>query len=297
MKAIKARSHADQKPNAWVVNPKHRGRKSIKKDNKIYLKDGQNFEIELFNPLTESVLAEIKVNGKSVSSSGLVLRPGERFYLDCFIDDKKKFVFKTYEVENSEEVKDAISKNGIVEVFFYKEETLKINNWKTVIHPVIERHYYPVYPWYNPYWYYGGSTITIGGTSPTIYTSNGLMNGTTTTNANLLINGNTNTAFYSSNLDLTNINTSNYSSKIETGRVEKGEKSKQQFQEVDMNFESYYISSVMYKILPESQKPIETKEIKKEVNFCSKCGRKSQKDENFCPQCGNKLKVVDVVLV
>lgn len=75
MKAIKTRSHADQKPNAWVVNPKDRGRKSIKKDNKIYLKDGQNFEIELFNPLTESVLAEIKVNGKSVSSSGLVLRP------------------------------------------------------------------------------------------------------------------------------------------------------------------------------------------------------------------------------
>lgn len=117
------------------------------------------------------------------------------------------------------------------------------------------------------------------------------MNGTTTTNANLLINGNTTNAFYSSNLDLTNISTSNYSSKIETGRVEKGEKSKQQFQEVDMNFESYYISSVMYKILPESQKPIETKEIKsvfKIKSFCENCGNKLKGTENYCPYCSHK---------
>jgi hypothetical protein len=83
----KQRSTTDQKPNAWIVNPNDRGRKSIKTGNKVYLQDSQNFEIELFNPLKEPVLADIKVNGKSVSSSGLVLRPGERFYLDCFIDD------------------------------------------------------------------------------------------------------------------------------------------------------------------------------------------------------------------
>lgn len=301
MKAIKPRSQADQKPNAWVVNPKDRGRKSIKKDNKIYLKDGQNFELELFNPLTESVLAEIKVNGKSVSSSGLVLKPGERFYLDCFIDDKKKFVFKTYEVENSEEIKNVISKNGLVEVFFYKEETLKVNNWKTVIHPIVERHYYPVYyPWYQPYWYYYntpiyGGSLTVG-TSNTIYnngsvTYGGALNNnyTLTSNSsnNLVIGSNLNNS-YTTNAFYSNSTPIN-SSKLETGRVEKGEKSNQQFTEVDINFESYYISSVMYQILPESQKPIETKEIKKLFKiFCENCGNKLKGTENYCPYCSHK---------
>jgi hypothetical protein len=42
---------------------------------------------------------------------------------------------------------------------------------------------------------------------------------------------------------------------IETGRVEKGEKSKQKFTEVDMEFEKHYISSTIIQILPESRKP------------------------------------------
>jgi len=49
------------KPQAWVVNASDRGRKSVKPGNKIYLQDGQEFQIELHNPLTESVLADIYV--------------------------------------------------------------------------------------------------------------------------------------------------------------------------------------------------------------------------------------------
>lgn len=327
MKA-KQRSVTDQKPNAWIVNPKDRGRKSIKSDNKVYLKDGQNFEIELFNPLQESVLAEIKVNGKSVSSTGIVLRPAERFYLDCFVDDRKKFVFKTYMVEDTEETSLATSSNGLVEVFFYKEETLQLNNWREKFTPVIERHYYPVwYPWYQPYWYYGSPTVTIG--YPHVYgstigcygytTINNLSGGTTTTNLTLNGGSTTTTAVYSN----TNIQNCSYTSNSvgsllngnnqgnytladyaqnlktkETGRIEKGESSSQKFEEVDMQFEHYHISSIVYQLFPESQKPVETKEIKQEVNnFCPQCGRKLNGNENFCPQCGTKLKTVDVVLV
>jgi len=291
----------DQKPNAWIVNPKDRGRKSIKSDNKVYLKDGQNFEIELFNPLQESVLAEIKVNGKPVSSTGLVLRPAERFYLDCFVDDHKKFVFKTYMVEDTKEASIATSSNGLVEVFFYKEETLKLNNWREKFTPVIERYYYPMwYPWYQPYWYYGTSTITIGTYGSTI--------GYTTT-TNLTLNSSNNTSTALSNIDMQNCNALNQGSYTiadyaqnlktkETGRIEKGESSSQKFEEVDMQFEHYHISSIVYQLFPESQKPVETKEIKQEVNnFCPQCGRKLSGNENFCPQCGRKLKTVDVVLV
>jgi hypothetical protein len=42
-----------------------------------------------------------------------------------------------------------------------------------------------------------------------------------------------------------------------TGRVEKGEKSKQKFTEVDMDFEKHYIASTIIQILPESIKPAE----------------------------------------
>jgi hypothetical protein len=315
MKANQQRSTTDQKPNAWVVNPKDRGRKPIKSGN-IYLKDGKNFEIELFNPLREPVLAEIKVNGKSVSSSGLVLRPGERFYLDCFMDDRKKFVFNTYSVEDSEEVKESISANGVVEVFFYKEETLKINNWQQKFQPVIERHYhhygYPYWPYYNgtctiasPYVYpyntilcggttttsiYNGSTFTVSNTIPTSVS----LNGTSTTSFNLSNAVSTYTSNVTNNLSNQKVMDQSYlheglnrSKSIETGRIEKGEDSSQKFESVDMQFEKYHISSVIYQLFPESQKPIETKEIK---SFCSECGRKLKGSENFCPDCGTKLK-------
>mgnify|MGYP000244376206 CR=1 FL=1 len=57
------------KPNAWIVSSNDRGRKSIK-NGKVFLTDGDEFEIELFNPLTVSVLADIKLNGQSISKTG-----------------------------------------------------------------------------------------------------------------------------------------------------------------------------------------------------------------------------------
>lgn len=313
MKTNQQRSVTDQKPNAFIVNPKDRGRKPIKSGN-VYLKDGKNFEIELFNPLREPVLAEIKVNGKSVSSTGLVLRPGERFYLDCFMDDKKKFVFNTYTVENTEGVKDSISANGLVEVFFYKEETLRLNNWKEKFQPVIERHYHHYgygYPycggWYYNYPYFG---LTTGGYSSTggySTTTLGQQSTNVSSSGSFTLTGCSNTSYlgslanttYTSNANSISFNGLKISSdaplrvdplnksSIETGRIEKGESSSQQFEEVSMQFEKYHISSVVYHLFPESQKPVETSEIK---SFCSSCGRKLKGSEHFCPDCGNKLK-------
>lgn len=264
MKSTKPVGSKDpQKPHAWVVNPSDKGRKAIKNNSKVYLQDGQNFEIELYNPLTESVLADIKVNGSSVSKSGLVIRPGERFYLDCFVDDKKKFVFNTYEVEDTEQSKSAIQKNGTVEVYFYKEDTINLKNWSNLFQPIIEKHYYPVYPWYTPRpWY---PSVWYGTTGGTITTSNSI--------TNVTLNSNTSNGSYYSSTDLgsmTFTSNSSYSdnigsinSKIETGRIEKGESSNQQFMSVEMEFQKYHISSVAYQILPESQKPIETKDLAK----------------------------------
>lgn len=262
-----AKSNHVEKPSAWIVSSE-KGRKSIK-NGKVYLKDKEEFQIELFNPLTDCVLADIKLNGNTISQSGLVIRPGERFYLDCFIDDKKKFVFNTYEVEDSQSVKVAISKNGMLEVFFYKESVVGLSNWRSRFDRVIVERYYPVhYPHYQPYWYgnvYCGTTIT----------TTGGLSGTTTGGSSILSNNivgtaTTNTAYYSqpinsaytSGIDST---TTSYSSNtVETGRVEKGKKSSQKFDEVDMDFEKFHISSVVLQLLPDSTKPAEAKDLKKE---------------------------------
>lgn len=271
----KVKNNHVEKPSAWVVSSE-KGRKSIK-NGKVYLKDKEEFQIELFNPLTDCVLADIKLNGNTISQSGLVIRPGERFYLDCFVDDNKKFVFNTYEVEDSQSTKVAISKNGMLEVFFYKESVVSLKNWRNKFDRVIVEKYYPVhYPHYHPYWY----------TTPNVYcgTTTGGLSGTTT--GGYYINGlnttTTNTAYYSNpnpqpinstytagiNIsDLGNMatTTTNYSTNsIETGRVEKGKKSNQKFEEVDMDFEKFHISSIVLQLLPESVKPVDTKDLKKE---------------------------------
>ena len=249
------------KPSAWIVTPNDKGRKSIK-SGKVFLEDKEEFEIEIFNPLTVSVLADIKLNGQSISKTGLVVKPGQRVYLDCFIDDKKKFKFSTYEIENSEEALEATANNGVLEVFFYKEDVITLNNWQRRFDRIIvEKHYpYNPYPWYNPYTIYGtggGSTFTTNGSSR-IWQSNVL--GTITTSNAYYSSNNS----YTSRVDLPNLNIAGSLStnSIETGRVEKGEKSKQKFTEVDMDFEKNYISSTIIQILPESRKPAEIKQIK-----------------------------------
>lgn len=246
-------------PAAWIVNSNDRGRKSIKKG-KVYLQDKEEFQIELYNPLKNCVLADIKLNGNSISKSGLVLNPGQRFYLDCFIDDKKKFIFNTYEVDESDETQQAIAKNGLLEVFFYKESVVTLENWNDKFNRILTgRTYpywtYPSYPWGSVYYGTGicNTTTTAGNFNLTnVSTSNAYYSNTTPINAS-----------YTNNVSLTSAAIGGNTKSIETGRIEKGQKSQQKFESVDMDFDKYYIASTILQILPESRKPIETKEIKR----------------------------------
>lgn len=242
-------------PGAWVVNSKDKGRKSIKNEN-IYLDNNEEFQIELFNPLKNCVLADIRLNGQSISKTGLIVKPGQRFYLDCFVDDKKKFTFQTYDVENTLSNQESIENNGVMEVFFYKEQAVNINNWRDRFKKVVIREYYPIYPWwekhyYDPYrqniWYSnsGSGTFTFDSNLGTL--SNSLSNNTVSVN-------NLTNCSYTSDL---NINSMDLNNSIETGRVEKGDLSQQQFMEVDMDFEKNYIHHIVYQLLPNSRKPVE----------------------------------------
>lgn len=268
-----------KKPGAWLVNPKDRGRFSIK-NGKCFLEKDSCFEIELFNPLTECVLTDIKLNGQSISKTGLVIKPGQRCYLDCFIDDKKKFVFSTYEIEASIESIEATEKNGLLEVFFYKEDVVSINNWKNRFDKVIIERWYPSYypyytnyPWYNPI-YFNRETVKVIGNIGT--TTNAVFGGSTYTTGVDVVNYSSNNISTTGTVDLTSLNAvynnslsdnlTPINSSMETGRVEKGSSSSQKFTQVDMDFESNYISSTIIEILPESRKPAEIKEIKGSLN-------------------------------
>jgi hypothetical protein len=89
-----------------------------------YLTKGQEFQIELFNPTKDTILAKISLNGKPIAQGGLVLKPAQRVFLDRYIDVARKFKFDTYEVANTSETRKAIEDNGDFNVEFYKEVTV-----------------------------------------------------------------------------------------------------------------------------------------------------------------------------
>ena len=93
----------------------------------VYLDKDSEFQIKLFNPTTETIAADIFVNGKSLGEK-IIIRPGQLIWLERYLDEAKKFRFDTYEVEaNVEEVKQAIRNNGDIKVKFYKEK--QSYNW------------------------------------------------------------------------------------------------------------------------------------------------------------------------
>jgi hypothetical protein len=169
-------------------------------------------------------------------------------FLERFLDTNSKFEFSTYEVENTPQNRSAIELNGMITIEFYDEHIPQHINYIT-----------------GTSWY--GTLNNSNTNSPTynsVYYSN--TNGITLT---------------------TLTNTSNTSSiKLETGRVEKGDKSTQDITNTYGNFNYHTLHRVEYKILPKSSKPVEVQEIR---NYCTECGTKVKTNYKFCPSCGNKI--------
>jgi hypothetical protein len=269
-------------PAAFVT----KGRQRVKQfNNQVYLRNGDEFEIELFNPTQNKVLAKISLNGKSLGS-GIVLRPAERVFLERYFDEARKFLFETYTVDgNDDQTKKAIALNGIVEVEFYDEYKNQpiYNNTVT-------------YNWnQNPSGYYGnggwgGSSFTTSGAnikgistnlssevkSRGIGSAKGVDAGIFQCSCNF-----NDTLFDSGSLSLDSVN------EMETGRVEKGGSSDQSFAYDSTQFQAYRSWTSSWKIMPESQKPIFQEDLKV---FCTKCGKRRRKSSDvFCSKCGTKF--------
>lgn len=269
-----------------------------------YLQKGQEFQIEIFNPTTDVVLAKITLNGKIISQGGLVLNPGQRVFLDRYLDVAKKFLFDTYEVNNTEEVKEAIENNGDFKVEFYRETKpvvrynpmLILGNQNTGIKRFDDYYKRSIGSGTNTY-----STNSVNGL-------NGYVNNTASTDISslggtLTNTTNTDNAFYSSCVSFDSVGDVTFTTSsspiekslrsvkskktIETGRVEEGSYSDQKFTTVNKDFEWFAFHTVEAKLMPISQKVNTTADLGIKV-YCTNCGSKLGKGHKFCSTCGTK---------
>lgn len=382
-------------PEAHITRSKSksRGRLKIYNDNTVYLDQGEEFEIEVFNPTTKTVLAKIDFNGEMISHSGLVLRPGQRVFLERFFDDNRKFKFEVYEVENTDkaiaeaglakmnakskiaeaearekmndflegkalednilaienlkrdseslneleselnlkanQIKHATEYNGDLKVFFFNESEPRQNPYK-----IIKGGYNP---WDNPFgtWYNGGNTFHTNNTTlgdNTVYgsgfsnissdlnttlnsslyddsvESNGLFGALRSKSFDSLSSEKSKRRiskktkqedqvkpeeFFSQSLSMEDLKSNiesltdgKFEDTSETGRIGQGGLSEQTFKTVEMEFDTYTFHSIEYKMLPTSNKPIETNDLKQ---YCCQCGKKLKKTDKFCANCGTKV--------
>lgn len=239
-------------------------RNSIKKyQNDYYLKNGQEFEILLRNNTQDVVLATIKLNGKLISNSGIVLEPGRRVYLERYLDQNSKFIFETYKVDNSTESLRAIENNGNIEIQFYKEKQIQ------------------------PIYYFPQPTVTYTPNYRGCYFNSTIGSNSTSIGYSPLMNCNITTSSNTYDLNVSKSLKSKVSlDEVETGRVGKGSTSNQSFQNYNGEFETSAFKIVRLKILPFSLKPLEVRDL---VEYCVFCGTKNRKGNyHFCPKCGKK---------
>ena len=85
----------------------------------VYLNDGDEFQIQLYNPYDYTISAKITLNGDTIPNV-LVLRPAERVWLDRYLDNPHKFKFETYEVDNDKNTEKITAKNGLINIDFYR---------------------------------------------------------------------------------------------------------------------------------------------------------------------------------
>ena len=270
-------NYATQVGNPTAHITKKKSRLKVYNGHIVFLNDKDNFEFEIHNPKQKSVLVKIKINGEYISNSGVVLKPGQRVFLERFLDTNNKFEFSTYEVENTPQNRSAIDLNGDVLVEFY-DETQIVN--------------YPHLSGGN----WGNGLTTINTTSPYYYGATFTTNGLGVANT---LTSSSSSAFYSqTSFEGPNIRNSKFSKRetpprslkgkksIETGRVEKGGESEQSFTNSYQNFNYFTSHMVKFKIMPLSTKNKNVDELRQ---YCTECGTKVKKNYKFCPSCGNKI--------
>jgi len=246
----------------------------------VYLRGGTHFEIELFNGSYDVYGALIEMNGKPISNKKVILKPGERVFLERYLDSSDKFVFNTYSIDaNDKKATDAIRNNGLVVVKYFKEVTHSTGISSTGISSTGI-----------------SSTGTFGNFPRSItYTGTGVFNGGNIVYGSSVGSNYSNLdkiSFYASPTSTTPFYVSepatfNIRSSKETGRVGKGDRSNQAVTSENVEFEQYPSYRCQFKILPESSRmSYSSGDIR---TYCSNCGTRYKKGWKFCATCGKRI--------
>lgn len=244
------------KPIATIVN-KHQNNYRLYSNNNIYINNNEEFKFHLYNPTTYSYLAIIELNGNKISDSGLIVRPGESIFLERYIDENKKFKFRSYTIQDNPNHENILRNNGLVKIYWYKE-------------------YVPVTSCTYAY--------ATGFSGTTNLTTTNLTNLTNYQIPSSNISNFSHKQFLSNDdMNICCINTSN----IKTGRIEKGNTSKQKLIREDMTFDSWISYTDEYHLLPIENRPRSRNQ--SQLIYCE-CGyRKRRSSWQYCPNCGNEF--------
>lgn len=263
-------------------------------DRTVYLNDGDEFQFQLFNPEREEIVVRISIESSQLSHD-IVLRPGERIWIERYTDTPKKFKFNTYYVNGkNKEVQDAIADNGDIRIqFFHKQKKVNtpvwINSGPNITWTYLNA---PAYDWKD--YTITCSNATTGSVKTNLNSSNSIStlslsdeNYSLKLDNNCITTADCSSALYSSpssSFASTNVEEN---TKLETGRVMEGGHSNQKFSDVNMDFEYWPFRTETIKILPESRKPYSVNDLKKV--YCTNCGRKLNTKYKYCPYCGEKI--------
>ena len=229
----------------------------------VYMDDNTEFQIQIFNPYSYIIGVSFEFNKTSKNNQLLVLRPGERVWIERYLDNDSRLLFSTYKVNPSAEVKDAIKNNGGIRIKFYKEK--QPESWMG----------------YTPsFTSFGSAPMT--DTMPQITWCTNSINSVQSNSINL--NGNITATAY--NTITSGVCPVIDDLSIETGRVERGSHSNQKLTHIQKDFELFPFKLEDIKILPSSQKQINSNDLHK--RYCHNCGRKLNQKYKFCPYCGTK---------
>lgn len=282
----------------------------------VYMNDGDEFQIQLFNPETIEIGAEIFIDDEPLSNI-IILNPGERMWLERYTNKAKKFKFRVYTVDgDSKVVEQAIAHNGEIKIKFYRK---KVSSGITIKTYEPEPYIYPSTPWTTIYCdtvttpinqvLYSStcdinSKATTRSRSRTTGSASGVLTATADTCLNFCSSNTTGDAavcdtptaasfqygekHYSDGSSCSWASTSSEEDNlIETGRVSEGSYSGQRFQTVNIDLEYWPFRTEEFKILPYSRKPFTLNDAKK--LYCPNCGRKLNTKFKFCPYCGEKI--------
>lgn len=276
-----------------------------KQENRVYLKNGQQFQIFLKNFRGIPVLVELSINGETQEES-VILDPKERLFLERYLSSNNKFKFNTYEM--SAGLKKLIESKvelGVVTVKVYTLQSVYADKEVKASPHVLHQVDLNSQPTYGT----GGGTGDFFNSSINLSTfvtacsnpTTGSMGtyGTKCSSKSKGISSPNRLVNYSLSMDQNSIDRElaeevyeeETHTKAEIGAIEKGEYSDQKFEGCPDFRKGRFLESYTIHVYPVSAQSSQEKKSSKIEGavYCSVCGRKQKSGQKFCPADGTEF--------